>query len=144
MSKDPPRQNLKEQISPKLVAAERVVFEALFAHALGCIKIAAVDHQFAGHEFSGAIPIEFSENIPLGANQRGIGVLQSLVGVLVIMDLRKERLGARHAFGVRGMHGGAFFEKALDHFQRGSEADVVRIGFEGQAENGDALALHHP
>src|SRR5438067_7869550 len=111
-----------------LVAAEGVIFEALFAHALQGIKIAAVDHQLAGHKFSGAIPIELAENVPLSANQGGIRVLHGLVSVLVIMDLREERLAAWHAFGIGGMHDGPFFEKALDNFQRGSEADVVSVG----------------
>src|SRR5260370_24009651 len=62
----------------KLLAAEGVVLEAHFAHALRRIQIAPVDDQFARHDFSGAIPIELAKNIPLGANQRGIGVLQSL------------------------------------------------------------------
>ncbi len=108
------------------------------------IQIAPVDHQFARHDFPGAIPIEFAEHIPLRANQRGIGVLQSLVGVLVIVYLRKERLGARHPFRVGGMHDRAFFKEALDDFERGSEADVVGVGLEGQPEDSNALALHHP
>src|SRR6266704_692789 len=128
----------------KLFAAEGVVLEAHFAHALRRIQIAPVDHQFARHDFPGAIPIEFAEHIPLRANQRGIGVLQSLVGVLVIVYLRKERLGARHPFRVGGMHDRAFFKEALDDFERGSEADVVGVGLEGQPEDSNALALHHP
>jgi len=41
-------------------------------------------------------------------------------------------------------HDRAFFEEALDDFQRGSEADVVGVGLEGQAEDGNALAFYHP
>ena len=62
----------------------------------------------------------------------------------MVMDLRKEGLGAWHAFGVGGVHDGPFFEKALDNFQRGSEADVVSVGLERQAEDGNAFAFHHP
>src|ERR1700674_2855671 len=60
------------------------------------------------------------------------------------MHLRKEGLGARHRLRVRGMHDGTFFEQALDYFQRRGEADVVGVCFEGQSEDGDALALHYP
>src|SRR3989442_11968321 len=42
------------------------------------------------------------------------------------------------------MNDRAFVEEALDDFQRGSEADVVGVGLEGQSENGDTLAFHHP
>ena len=60
------------------------------------------------------------------------------------MHLRKEHLGARHRFRVCRMHNRALFEQALDHFQRGSEADVVRIGLEGQAQDSHALSFNHP
>src|SRR5207237_9634712 len=113
-----------------LVAAEGVIFEALFAHALRHIKIAAVDHQLAGHEFSGAIPIELAENIPLSANQGGIRVLQGPVSIIMVMDLRKEGLAAWHAFVVGGMHDGPFFAQALDNCQRGREADGASSGVE--------------
>src|SRR5216683_1872834 len=115
----------------KLIAAEGVVLEAFFAHGLRGIQIASVDDQFAGHEFSGAIPIEFAEYIPFRANKSGIGVLQCLVSVFVIVHLRKESLSARHAFGIGGVYDGAFFEQALDDFESWCEANVVGVGLEG-------------
>src|SRR5260370_313087 len=94
--------------------------------------------------FDNAPPIEFANNIPLRTHQRGIGVLQSLVGILVIVHLRKEGLSARHAFRVCRMHGGAFFEQALDDFKRRSKANVVGVGLEGQPKDGHALAFYNP
>ncbi len=42
------------------------------------------------------------------------------------------------------MHNCAFFEQSLNDFERRREANVVRIGFEGQAEHGNMFALYHP
>src|SRR5260370_481689 len=70
-----PRNQTTPDLQPKLLAAEGVVLEALFAHALRGVEISSVDHQFARHHVSGAVPIQLAERIPLGANQRGIGVL---------------------------------------------------------------------
>lgn len=42
------------------------------------------------------------------------------------------------------MYFGAFGEEFPDDFEGGSKADVIGIGFEGEAEYGDALALHDP
>src|SRR5260370_8315161 len=81
-----------------LLAAKGVVLEAFFAHALWRIEIPSIDYQLAGHSFSSAIPIEFANNIPLRTHQRGIGVLQSLAGVLVIAPFHKYHLTSRHPF----------------------------------------------
>ena len=62
----------------------------------------------------------------------------------MIVHLGKESLGARHSLRVGGMHDGAFLKQAPDDFQRGSEADVVGVGFEGQSKDGHALAFYHP
>src|SRR5260370_6060385 len=127
-----------------LLAAKGVVLEAFFGRERGCIEVAYIGFQVAGHRFSSAIPIEFANKIPLRTHQRGIGVLQRLVGILVIVHLRKEGLSARHAFRVCRMHGGAFFEQALDDFKRRSKANVVGVGLEGQPKDGHALAFYNP
>src|SRR5260370_30531348 len=138
------RKKAMAAVQTTLPAAKGVVLEAFFAHALWRIEIPSIDYQLAGHGFSSAIPIEFANNIPLRAHQRGIGVLQSLVGILVIVHLRKEGLSARHAFRVCRMHGGAFFEQALDDFKRRSKANVVGVRLEGQPKDRHALAFSNP
>ena len=102
--------------------------ERVFSLGANDSHVGQVDYQFAGHDFSGAFPIKLAENIPFRANKRCISVLQSPVGILVIVHLRKESLGARHPFGIRGMHHGAFFKKpaALMEFKRiQSMADII-------------------
>ena len=44
-------------------------------------------------------------------------------------------------FGIAGMNFRAFLKEYANNFERGSEADIVRIGFESEAKDRDGLAL---
>ena len=49
-----------------------------------------------------------------------------------------------HGFGVAGSNMRAIIDQSFYNFQRGGETDVISIGFECQAQHGDALAFQNP
>ena len=93
---------------------------------------------------SGTFPIKVAEDLPFRANQSGIGLLQGIVGIFVIYGLREDGFGAGDGFRIGGVDDGAFVQEFADYFQRRSEANVVGVGFEGQAEHGNAFAFNDP
>ena len=110
----------------------------------GGIQVPSIDHQAARHEFSRSFPINFSENIPLGAHHRRIDIPQGFVWILVVGHLGQERLGPRNSFGIAGVHLSSLAKKLLDHFQCRRKPNIVRVRFERQAQHGDALPFNDP
>src|ERR1700722_10456633 len=125
-------------------AAEGVVVEAERLHFLGAEQIPAVDDQAAAHHVAGFFPIEIPEDGPLRADQCGVHAFQGFVGIIEIGNIRKEVFFLCNGLRITGVHVRAFFDEAANHFERGGETDVVRIGFERQPENRDALPADHP
>src|ERR1041384_4937297 len=121
-----------------------MVIETQLFHLLRLVQISSVDHEFPCHGISRALPIQLAKGIPVGADKGGIRIAQRIVGVLVIVELRKNSLGSRHGFRVCGVHDGTLFDEAFDDFQSWGKANIVRVGLKSESEYGDALAFHHP
>ena len=128
----------------KLGSAERVVVESEFLHFPRIIQIPAIDEQAAAHQVASFFPIEIPEYGPFRTDQGGVSAFQGFVRIIEIGNIWKEMFCPGDGLRIGGVHLRAFFDQAANYFQRGGEADVVRIGFEGQPENRDALPADHP
>jgi len=111
----------------------------------------SVDHQFARHDFSGARfqssfrKVSHSVAKPAAASAS----LQSLVGILVIVHLRKRAPWCGgNRFRIRRMHDGAFSEACrLRTFQapeRSGWSSRSVLGLEGQSEDGPRAFAFQP
>ena len=82
--------------------------------------------------------------VPFGGDYHGVGVLRDFVGGIADLQRGMGFAGFLHGFGIVGADAGAFGGEALDQRDGGGEANVVGIGFEGQAENADFFSAEDP
>src|SRR3989441_5631473 len=79
-------------------AADRVVFEAEPAHALGLPGIASVEHDGPAHQGAHPLEVQELELVPLGHERERIGAGGGLVGGVAIGDVGRQlpaRVGNR-------------------------------------------------
>jgi hypothetical protein len=124
--------------------ADGVILEAEGFHFLGREQVPAIDDQRASHGFVNAPPVELLEFLPFGDNQQSLGVARRSTGIGGAIEVREAAASFFHGLRIIGAKARAGVTKALDQLHRGSEADVVGIGLEGQAEDANLLVLEHP
>src|SRR5207245_6758856 len=101
-----------------LFPAERVILKTKFPHALWRVDVPPVNHKAPGHEVARASPIQTLEDIPFGADERGICLAQRVVRILMMVQLWKERLGTRHSLGVGRANDRTLIKQPLVAFPR--------------------------
>ena len=122
--------------------ADAGVGEAEGFELLAVVDVTAVDDNMAGHDLLDDIPRGEAELAPLGHEGEDVGTISGIVHILTIDDaVAYTTLALIHGDGVEDAHGGAILQQAVDDYQGGSLAHVVGLGFEGESENGNGLAL---
>ena len=124
--------------------AEGTIFEAESPSFRRREQIAPVHDQRPGHGFADSVPIELAEFVPFRGDQQGLGILGGFVGGFRIFDLREHGAGSFHCLRIVGADARSFGEQVFHEFDGRGEANVVGIGFEGQAQDADLFPADHP
>jgi len=98
------------------------------------------------HDLFEFTEIDGCEFLPLGGDDEGLGAgggFERSFGDLGSLD-EIELEGLFRAFGVIDGDLGAFFEEVVDEINRHGAPDIVGIGLEGEAPDGDFFVLQHP
>lgn len=107
-------------------------------------EISAVEEDGTGHDFAGALEVEFFEDGPFGGDDEGVAAVGDEVHVGAIGGVGEDGFGLFHGFGIVDAEPGAFFFEALAEINSGGHADVVGILFEGEAEDADGFVFEDP
>ncbi len=122
-------------------AADAVVGEAQGGHAGGFVEVAAVEDDGVVEEAAHDFEVGVSELVPLGGDGEGVGAFEAAVGAVAVgQAVAVEVADVGGGFGVVDADAGAGGEEGVDEDEGGGFADVVGLGLEGEAPDGEGLA----
>jgi len=131
-----------------LGATDGPVIEAEFAHGFWFEEIAAIEEEGGVHAFFDGGEVLIEEFLPFGGEDEDLGTVDGFDGgggefdFSGVDELPFE--GFIGALGVVSGNDGAFGDEAIDEFDGDGVADVIGIGFEGEAPDGDFFVFEDP
>src|SRR4051794_2575858 len=121
-------------------AAECPVGPAGLTPGGGVQGVAAVDDDAVGDDGAELGGVDLAVDLPLGQVQDDVGVAAGVLDVVGVGQVGVDRAGHGQGLGVVHGDGGAGVVGGPGDVQGGGVADVVAVGLERGAEDGDALA----
>jgi len=116
-----------------------------FVESFGCYELKEIPsiNQFDLAILQNRFPIQFFVDRPFGHQQDGIRIADSFGGIFEVFDaqLGVLTLHVGDGDGVGGSYFGAAQEEHFGNIDCGGIPQVIGVGFEGQAEDGDGFAF---
>ena len=126
----------------RLFLADAGVEEAEGFEFLAVVDVTAVDNDVAGHDLLDDIPGGHAELAPLGHQSEDIGTIGGIVHIRAVGDnITDAALALVHGDGVEDADGGTILQEFVDDDEGWGLTHIVGLGLEGEADDGDGLAL---
>ena len=126
----------------RLLLAYPCIYKTIFFQFLAVVDVTAIDDDVATHDFLDDIPAGHAELAPLGHQGEDIGTVGGIVHVLAIGDgIANATLALVHGNGVEDSDGGTVLQQLVNHHQSRGFTHVVGLWLEGEAKDGNGLAL---